>query len=106
MTSKALALIAASAVVSTISTAALAVSKRTEAVAEKDVRTLVRMMDKDMNGVVSKDEFLQFMGREFDRLDVNKSGTLEPRELRAVRSPSWPLGDCVRVPFPQCTGGE
>jgi Ca2+-binding EF-hand superfamily protein len=100
MTRKAIALITTSLVVGTISTAALAAS------ADKEVRTLIQMMDKDKNGTVSKDEFLQFMGREFDRLDVDKSGTLERKELRPIRNPSWPLGNCVRRPFPECSGGE
>jgi Ca2+-binding EF-hand superfamily protein len=103
---KAITLIATSFVVSAISTAALAVSKGTATTADRDVRTLVRMMDKDQNGVVSKDEFMQFMSREFDRLDVNKNGTLEPREMRPIRNPSWPLGSCVRRPFPECSGGN
>jgi translation elongation factor P/translation initiation factor 5A len=42
----------------------------------------MRLMDKDMNRLVSKDEFMRFMDQTFDRLDVNKSGTLEPREPR------------------------
>jgi Ca2+-binding EF-hand superfamily protein len=104
MIRKSLALIATSFVIGTISSQALAVSKRTAATAEKDVRQLMRMMDKDMNGVVSKDEFMQFMGQTFDRLDVNKSGTLEPAELRQMTRPSWLLGDCVRSGFPQCGG--
>jgi hypothetical protein len=41
-------------------------------------------MDKDMNGTVSKGEFLQFMGQMFDRFDVNRSNQLEPTELRNV----------------------
>lgn len=106
MTRRTIALIATSLLVSTVSTAALAVSKRTASTADRDVRTLVRMMDNDMNGVVTKDEFMQFMGQTFDRLDVNKSGTLEPRELHPLTTPRGLLGDCVRVPFPQCSGGE
>jgi Ca2+-binding EF-hand superfamily protein len=104
MIRKSLALIATLFVVGTISSQALAVSKRTAATAEKDVRQLMRMTDKDMNGVVSKDEFMQFMGQTFDRLDVNKSGTLEPGELRQMTRPSWLLGDCVRSAFPECGG--
>jgi hypothetical protein len=87
---KAIALIATSFIVGTFSTAALAVTKRTATMADKDVKTLLHMMDKDQNGVVSKDEFIQFMSEEFDRLDVNKSSTLEPNELRPLVSP-WPL---------------
>jgi len=100
MTRKAIVLIATSFVVGTISTSAFAAS------ADRHTKTLMQMMDKDKSGSVSKDEFLQFMGREFDRLDRDKSGTLEHRELRAIRNPNWPLGDCVRRAFPECSGGN
>jgi Ca2+-binding EF-hand superfamily protein len=89
MTRNAIAMIATSLIVGTISTSALAVGKRTAATADREVRQLIRMMDKDMNGVVSKDEFIQFMSQEFDRLDVNKNGTLEPGELRPLATGSW-----------------
>ena len=92
---KAIALIATSFVVGTVSTAALAVSKRTASMADRDVRKLVRMMDSDGNGVVSKDEFLQYMGQAFDRLDVNKSGALEPEELRHLGCVSQALASCL-----------
>jgi hypothetical protein len=105
MIRKAIVLVAAPLVVSMISTAALAVSKRTAEKANRDVKMLVLMMDKDKDGAVSKDEFMQFMNREFDRLDVSKTGKLEPMHLRAIRNPSWPLGDCVRTAFPQCDAG-
>jgi hypothetical protein len=98
VTRKAIVLIAASLAVSTVSTAALAASK-----ADREVGTLVKMMDKDKNGSVSKEEFLQFMGREFDRLDVDKSGTLEQKEMLPLRNPSWPLGNCAKRAFPQCS---
>jgi Ca2+-binding EF-hand superfamily protein len=94
MNRKAIAMIAASFVISTISTAALAVSKHTATAAGKDVRTLVRMMDKDQNGSVSKDEFMEFMGKEFDRLDVDKNGSLQPAEIRSMRRANWPLSSC------------
>jgi EF hand len=101
MIRRAIVLITVSFVVSTVSTAALAASK-----ADREVRKLHQMMDKDKDGSVSKDEFMQFMSREFDRLDVNKNGKLEPQHLRPVRNPSWPLGNCVRVAFPECSGGN
>jgi hypothetical protein len=105
MIRRVIALIAAPLVVGAMSTAALAQSKRTAATADRDVKVLVQMMDKDNDGTVSKDEFLAFMSQEFDRLDVKKTGKLEPSHLRPIRNPSWPLGGCVRRPFPQCSGG-
>ena len=89
MIGKAIALIATTFVVGTISTAALAASKRNAATADRDVKKLMQLMDKDQNGVVSKDEFMQFMGQEFDRLDVNKSGVLEPAEVRYMTRIGW-----------------
>jgi Ca2+-binding EF-hand superfamily protein len=41
---------------------------------------LLRLMDKDRNGSVSRDEFMQFMSQAFDRFDLNKSGALESGE--------------------------
>ncbi len=61
------------------STSAFAVSKRTWSAGARDVQNLIRLMDQDKNGVVSKEEFMQFMGAEFDRLDVDKSGGLPPK---------------------------
>ena len=67
------------------STAAFAVSKRTWAAGARDVQNLIRLMDQDKNGVVSKEEFMQFMEAEFDRLDVDKSGGLSSEELSHSR---------------------
>jgi Ca2+-binding EF-hand superfamily protein len=84
MTRKFVALVGMSLVIGTVSTAAFAVSKRAATAVQSDVVQLLRAMDKDMNGTVSKDEFLQFMGQMFDRFDVNRSNQLEPTELRGV----------------------
>jgi hypothetical protein len=46
-----------------------------------EVRQLVIMMDTDKNGKVSKKEFMDFMSAEFDRLDADKSGELDVKEL-------------------------
>jgi Ca2+-binding EF-hand superfamily protein/mono/diheme cytochrome c family protein len=62
-------------------------SKRTAATALSNVRKLLRLMDKDRNGSVSKDEFMQFMSQTFDRLDVNKSGELESKEALTTTFP-------------------
>jgi Ca2+-binding EF-hand superfamily protein len=45
---------------------------------------LLRQMDRDKNGTVSKAEFLQFMSQKFNRLDTNRNGKLEPNELRPL----------------------
>jgi Ca2+-binding EF-hand superfamily protein len=60
-----------------------------------DARTaqLLQLMDKDKNGKVSRAEFMAFMAAEFDRLDVNHDGELDPNELRDLRvSPRHPGG--------------
>jgi hypothetical protein len=38
-------------------------------------------MDTDKNGRISKQEWMSFMEKEFDRLDPDKSGELDPKEL-------------------------
>ncbi len=48
---------------------------------EGEVRQLLLLMDRDQNGHVSRAEFMGFMAAEFNRLDVDRSGALTPREL-------------------------
>jgi Ca2+-binding EF-hand superfamily protein len=48
---------------------------------EKEAKKLLLLMDKDENGMVSKEEFMAFMEAEFDRLDKDKSGQLDVQEL-------------------------
>jgi Ca2+-binding EF-hand superfamily protein len=45
---------------------------------------LLRQMDTNMNGTVSKHEFLRFVGQNFEHLDTNRNGRLERHELRAL----------------------
>ena len=92
MTRNLIALAGISLVVGSVSTDAVAQSRRTNAAATRDVQQLIRMMDADRNGVVSKEEFMNYMSQTFDRLDVNRSGTLEPNELRRMTIPRWELG--------------
>ena len=91
MTQKLVALIGITLAAGSVASDAFAqrVSKRTAGAASRDVGNLVRMMDADKNGVVSKDEFMNFMSRTFDRLDANKSGALEPNEMQYMTTPSW-----------------
>ena len=42
---------------------------------------LINRMDADKNGEVSKAEFMDFMSKEFDRLDVNHDGKLQQNEV-------------------------
>ena len=83
-TRKFIALVAISLFAGTVSTTAFAVSKRANTEIRSDVVQLLRAMDRDMNGTVSKNEFLEFMGEMFDRFDSNRSTQLEPTELRNV----------------------
>jgi Ca2+-binding EF-hand superfamily protein len=46
---------------------------------------LLRQMDTDRNGTVSKAEFSHFISRRFYRLDKNRNGKLEHNELRPLR---------------------
>ncbi len=55
--------------------------QRTLALGEAEVKQLVLLMDTDKNGKISKQEFMNFMGAEFDRLDKDKSGELDQKEL-------------------------
>jgi len=42
---------------------------------------LLRLMDTDNNGKVSRAEYMAFMAAEFDRLDINHDGELDLKEL-------------------------
>lgn len=48
---------------------------------EVEARKLLLLMDTDKSGKVSRDEFMRFMVAEFDRLDINKDGELDVKEL-------------------------
>jgi hypothetical protein len=60
---------------------AMAAGRHVHSAAYTKVEQLIRLMDKDKNGQVSKAEFMQFMGEEFDRIDVDRSGSLTRGEL-------------------------
>jgi hypothetical protein len=55
--------------------------QRTLTLGEADVRDLLLLLDADKNGKISKKEFMDFMSAEFDRLDKDKSGELDQKEL-------------------------
>jgi hypothetical protein len=53
-----------------------------EALADNDVKHLLLLMDTNQNGKITKEDWMKFAESEFDRLDKNKSGELDPKELR------------------------
>jgi len=55
--------------------------QNTLAMAEDEVKQLLALMNTDTKGMVSKQEFMKFMEAEFERLDKNKKGELNVKEL-------------------------
>jgi hypothetical protein len=48
---------------------------------EAEVRQLLLLIDTDKNGKITKQEWMKFMEAEFDRLDKDKSGDLDAKDL-------------------------
>jgi hypothetical protein len=46
-----------------------------------EVKQLLLLMDTDKNGKISKQEWMKYMEAEFDRLDKDKTGELDAKEL-------------------------
>ena len=55
------------------------------ALGEPEVRKLLLLIDTDKNGKISKQEWMKFMEAEFDRLDKDKSGDLDVKDLEQSR---------------------
>lgn len=55
------------------------------AAGEANAKQMLLLMDRDQSGKVSKQEFMSFMEAEFDRLDKNKDGQLDVKELVQYR---------------------
>jgi EF hand len=51
------------------------------ALGENEVKQLLLLIDTDENGKISKQEWMKFMEAEFDRLDKDKKGQLDAKEL-------------------------
>ena len=51
------------------------------ALGESEVRQLLVLMDTDKNGRVSREQYMKFMEAEFERLDKDKKGELDVKEL-------------------------
>ena len=56
----------------------------TLALGENAAKDLLLLMEPGKNGKISKQEWMRFMGEEFDRLDKDKKGELDPQELRRL----------------------
>jgi hypothetical protein len=55
------------------------------ALGEDEVKQLLLLIDTDKTGKITKPEWMKFMEAEFDRLDKNKSGELDAKELAQSR---------------------
>ncbi len=64
---------------------AFAAGQRALAAGQGQVRQLLLLMDKDQNGGVSRAEFMNFMEAEFESLDIDHSGELNPEEISRSR---------------------
>ena len=53
----------------------------TFAIASEKCKEILAVMDTDKNGKISKQEWMNFMEKEFDRLDTTKKGEIDPKEL-------------------------
>ena len=51
------------------------------AIGRGEVKQLLLLMDTDNDGKVSNQEFMKFMNAEFERLDTDKNGDLDVKEL-------------------------
>jgi hypothetical protein len=52
---------------------------------QDEVEQLLLLMDTDKDGKISKKEWMAFMEAEFDRLDTDKSGELDAKEIAKSR---------------------
>jgi len=55
------------------------------ALAEANAKELLLLMDTDKTGKISKQEWMKFMEAEFDRLDKNKKGEIDQKDLMQSR---------------------
>jgi EF hand domain-containing protein len=55
------------------------------ALGEDEVKQLLLLIDTDKKGKISKQEWMKFMEAEFERLDKNKTGELDVKELAQSR---------------------
>jgi uncharacterized protein YneF (UPF0154 family) len=61
------------------------------ALGEEQVKQLLLLMDTDENGKISKQEWMKFMEAEFERLDKNKTGELDVKDLKQSKLQATPF---------------
>jgi hypothetical protein len=61
------------------------------ALAEDGVEQLLLLIDTNKSGKIKKQEWMKFMEEEFDRLDKNKSGEIDAKELARSRLRARPF---------------
>jgi EF hand len=59
--------------------------RNTLALGEDEVKQLLLLIDTNKSGKITKQQWMKFMDAEFDRLDTNKTGELDARELAQSR---------------------
>src|SRR5262249_60152216 len=77
--------------VQAMSTAAFAFNKHIDAGTDASVRRLFRLMDKDKNGTVSKNEFMNYFSERVDRLDVDHNRGRTQSGVRPMLIPNWAI---------------
>jgi len=58
---------------------------------EADARRLLLLIGPNKDGKITKQAWMKFMSAEFDRLDTNKSGSLDVKELAVSRLQAAPF---------------
>jgi EF hand len=61
------------------------------ALGEDEVERLLLLIDTNKTGKIKKQEWMKFMEEEFDRLDKNKSGEIDAKELARSRLRARPF---------------
>lgn len=55
------------------------------AIAEQNAREIMLLMDTDKDGRISRKEWMDFMSKEFDRLDTDHNGYIDQKDLLATQ---------------------
>ena len=59
-------------------------SPNTKFIAEQNAKEIMLLMDANKDGKISKQEWMDFMSKEFDRLDTDHNGYIDQKDLLAT----------------------